>query len=119
VNSIGTGRHIIRALKLSAATVEATVLWKKTQKNKTKWLIGCFMTIALWSLPSIAQGENEVGLVIGGIVTPSQTLSPDANLIGPAATPLPNRDIAFEAGYKYSEPYCLGLGLIPVRLSMF
>ena len=55
--------------------------------------------------PLRSTGKNEVGLVIGGIVTPSQTLSPDANLIGPAATPLPNRDIAFEAGYKYSEPY--------------
>ncbi len=88
-------------------------------EEQTKWLIGCFMTIVLWSLPSVAQEKNEVGLVIGGIVTPSQTLSPDANLIGPAATPLPDRDIAFEAGYKYSEPYCLGPGLIPVRLSMF
>jgi hypothetical protein len=119
VNSIGIGRHIMQALKLSAATVEATVLWKKTQKNKTKWLIGCFLTIVLWSLPAVAQEKNEVGLVIGGIVTPSQTLSPDTNLVGPGVTLLPNRDIAFEAGYKYSEPYCLGLGLIPVRLSMF
>ena len=58
----------MQALKLSATTVEATtLLWKKTQKNKTKWLIGCFMTIVLWSLPAVAQEKNEVGLVIGGL----------------------------------------------------
>ena len=105
MNSIGIGRHIMQALKLSAGTVEATVLWKKTQKNKTKWLMGCFMTIVLWSLPSVAQEKNEVGLVIGGIVTPSQTLSPDANLIGPGATPLPSRDITFDSSLTLRAEY--------------
>ncbi len=74
-------------------------------EEQTKWLIGCFMTIVLWSLPSVAQEKNEVGLVICGIVTPSQTLSPDANLIGPAATPLPNRDITFDSSLTLGAEY--------------
>jgi len=105
VNSIRVGRRFMQALvKLFVTSSQFTVLREKAQKNKIKWFIGCFMTAAL-SLPALAQGKNEVGLVIGGIVTPSQTLSPGASLIGPGGTVLPNRDISLDSSLTLGAEY--------------
>ena len=94
----------MQALKLFVTSSQFTVLREKAQKNKIKWFIGCFMTATL-SLPALAQGKNEVGLVIGGIVTPSQTLSPGASLIGPGGTALPNRDISLDSSLTLGAEY--------------
>jgi len=56
---------------------------RKARENKTKLLVGLLMAVIFWSVPTLAQEKNELGLVIGGIVTPSQTLSPGANLVIP------------------------------------
>jgi hypothetical protein len=53
----------------------------------------------------LAQEKNEVGLVIGGIVTPSQTLSPGASLVGPGGTVLPNRDLSFNSSLVLGAEY--------------
>jgi len=71
-------------------------------------LIGLFMVVAFWSVPALAHEKNEVGLVIGGIVTPSQTLSPGASLIGPSGTVLPNRDITFDPSLTLGAEYDRG-----------
>jgi len=92
VKPIRVGPHITQAVKLFV-------------KNKTKWLVGFFMTAALWSLPALAQDKNEVGLVIGGIVTPSQTLSPGASLIAPGGTVLPTRDITLDSSLTLGAEY--------------
>ena len=105
VNSIRVGRRFMQALKLFVTSSQFTVLREKAQKNKIKWFIGCFMTATLWSLPALAQGKNEVGLVIGGIVTPSQALSPGANPIGPGGTVLPNRDITLDSSLTLGAEY--------------
>ena len=94
----------MQVLKLFVTSSQFTVLREKAQKNKIKWFIGCFMTATL-SLPALAQGKNEVGLVIGGIVTPSQTLSPGASLIGPGGTVLPNRDISLDSSLTLGAEY--------------
>jgi hypothetical protein len=59
-------------------------------------LIG-LVALSFSCLPASAQEKNEVGLVIGGVVTPSQTLSPGASLIGPTGSVLPTRSIAFDS----------------------
>ncbi len=104
MNSIRVGRRFMQVLKLFVTSSQFTVLREKAQKNKIKWFIGCFMTATL-SLPALAQGKNEVGLVIGGIVTPSQTLSPGASLIGPGGTVLPNRDISLDSSLTLGAEY--------------
>jgi len=104
VNSIRVGRRFMQVLKLFVTSSQFTVLREKAQKNKIKWFIGCFMTATL-SLPALAQGKNEVGLVIGGTVTPSQTLSPGASLIGPGGTVLPNRDISLDSSLTLGAEY--------------
>ena len=81
------------------------------QKNKIKSLMGLFILVALWSVPSVAQERNEVGLVIGGIVTPGQTLSPGASLTGPGGTVLPNRELSLDSsltlGAEYDHAFAL------------
>ena len=69
-----------------------------------KWT-GLFMALSFWCRPALAQGKNEVGLVIGGIVTPSQTLASGASLIGPGGTVLPNRDITFDSALTLGAEY--------------
>ena len=81
-------------------------------KNRcAKLLIGLAVGISSWSLPALAQEKNEVGLVIGGIVIPSQTLSRGANLIGPGGTVLPNRDITFDSSLTLGAEYDRGFVL--------
>lgn len=40
---------------------------RKARENKTKLLVGLLMTVIFWSVPTLAQEKNELGLVIGGI----------------------------------------------------
>ena len=63
------------------------------------------MTVAFLAVPALAQEKNEVGLVIGGIVTPSQPLSPGARLIGPSGTVLPNRDLSVDSSLTLGAEY--------------
>jgi hypothetical protein len=69
-----------------------------------KWT-ALFIALSSWCLPALAQEKNEVGLVIGGIVTPSQALAPGASLIGPGGTVLPNRDITFNSALTLGAEY--------------
>src|SRR6266481_1779407 len=96
VNSIPVGQPIMQALKLFVTASDGAASPEKAQKSKIKWLFGLIMAIAFVSVPALAQEKNEVGLVIGGIVTPSQSLPPGASLIGPGGAVLPNRDISFD-----------------------
>jgi len=104
VNSI-LGEAIMQALKLFVTASDGAVSPEKAQKNELKWLIGLIMAVAFLSVPALAQEKNEVGLVIGGIVTPSQTLSPGVSLIGPGGTVLPNRDITFDSSLTLGAEY--------------
>jgi hypothetical protein len=105
VNSIRVGRPILQALKLLVTASGIAVSLEKTQKNKIKLLVGLCTAAAFWSVPALGQGKNEVGLVIGGIVTPGQTLSPGASLIGPGGTVLPNRDITLNLSLTLGAEY--------------
>src|SRR5258708_14323714 len=105
VKSIRVGRLNTQALGLFLAALEVGVSTAKAQKNKIKLLLGLAATISFWSLPTLAQEKNEVGLVIGGIVTPSQTLSPGASLIGPGGAVIPNRGITFHSSLTFGAEY--------------
>ena len=73
-----------------------------------KIFVRLFIALAIWSLPALAQedhGKNEVGLVIGGTVTPSQTLAPGASLIGPGGTGLSSRNLAFDPSLSLGAEY--------------
>ena len=94
MNPIRFGQLTIQVSGLFVAASHVGVSPAKAQKNKVKSLVGLFVAVTLWSVPALAQERNEVGLVIGGIVTPSQTLSPGASVIGSGGAVLPNRDIA-------------------------
>jgi hypothetical protein len=84
----------------------------KSKFASVLFTLTCILVFGLTAKADI-RGQIRVTLPFEFVVD-GETLPP-----GPGVTLLPNRDIAFEAGYKYSEPYCLRLGLIPVRLSMF
>ena len=79
-----------------------------------KLFVRALITVAFCSLPASAQEtpvKNEVGLVIGGTVTPSQTSSRGTSLIGPSGTALPNRDITFDSSLTLGAEYDRRLGL--------
>ena len=78
---------------------------RKARENKAKLLVALLMAVIFWSVPTFAQERNEVGLLIGGIVTPSQTLSPGANLVSPSGTPLPNSNITFNSALTLGADY--------------
>lgn len=69
------------------------------------------MALSFWCLPSLAQEKNEVGLVIGGVVTPSQTLSPGASIIGPTGSVLPTRSITLDSSLTLGAEYDRHLAL--------
>jgi hypothetical protein len=92
------------------------LLKEKLQVNsmrarRLRTLSGLFIALSFWCRPALAQGKNEVGLVIGGIVTPSQTLSPGGSLIGPGGTVLPDRAIRFDSSLTLGAEYDRGLVL--------
>jgi len=105
VNFMRVGRSIAQAMSRFVTAPGVAVSPEKAQKNKIKAFIGLIMAVAFWSVPALAQEKNEVGLVIGGIVTPSQTLSPGPSLIGPGGTVLPNRDITFDSSLTLGAEY--------------
>lgn len=78
---------------------------KPIRSRRLLKLTGLFMALSSWCLPALAQEKNEVGLVIGGIVTPSQTLAPGASLIGPSGVVLPNRNITFDSSLTLGAEY--------------
>src|SRR5258708_19870212 len=105
VNSIRIGRLTVAALNLFAPVLEVAALPAKAQKSKIKFLIGLGLAISFCYLPALAQERNEVGLQIGGIVTPSQTLAPGVSLIGPGGTTLPTRDLTFNSSLTLAPTY--------------
>jgi hypothetical protein len=105
MNPTRFGQLTIQVLDLFLTASDVGVSPAKAQKNKIKSLAGLFMAVALWSVPVLAQERNEVGLVIGGIVTPSQTLSSVASLIGPGRAVLPNRDVTFDSSLTLGAEY--------------
>jgi len=108
MNSILVGQPIMQALKLFVTASDGAASPEKAQKNEIKWLIGLIMAVAFVSAPVLAQEKNEVGLVIGGIVTPSQSLSSGASLIGPGGALLSNRDISFDPSLTLGAEYDRG-----------
>jgi hypothetical protein len=105
VNSIRFERRVMPVLKLFGASSRTRVSREKARKNTIKVLIGLGFAFAFWSIPALAQEKNEVGLVIGGIVTPAQTLSSGTSLIGSGGAVLPDRDIAFNASLTLGADY--------------
>ena len=101
----------MQALKLFVTPSDGAVSPERAQKSKIKWLFGLIMAVVFVSVPAMAQEKNEVGLVIGGIVTPSQSLSPGASLIGPSGAVLPNRDISFDPSLTLGAEYDRTLAL--------
>lgn len=94
-------RPVMQALEIGVSAARA-------QKNKIKSLIGLFIAVALWSAPALAQERqerNEVGLQIGGIVTPSQGVTQGASLIGPGGTTLPSQDLQFNSSLTLGADY--------------
>ena len=78
---------------------------EKARENKTRFVVGLLMAVVFWSVPTLAHEKNEVGLVIGGIVTPSQTVAPGATLVSPGGTGLPNSDITFNSSLTLGADY--------------
>jgi hypothetical protein len=111
VNFTRVGQPVVQALKRFVTASGVAVSPEKAQKNKIKSLFALFLTVGFWSVPALAQGKNEVGLVIGGIVGPGQTLSPGTSFTRPGGTVLPDRDITFNPsltlGAEYDRTFAL------------
>jgi hypothetical protein len=105
VNFMRVGRSIVQALSRFVTAPGVAVSPEKAQKNNVKSLIALFLAVGFWSVPALAQAKNEVGLVIGGIVGPGQTLSPGTSFTGPGGTVLPNRDITFNPSVTLGAEY--------------
>jgi hypothetical protein len=106
VNTMNVKQRILELFKQSAAP-GVPISLRKACEDKTKLFVGLLMAVIFWSVPTLAQEKNELGLVIGGIVTLSQTLSPGANLVIPAGT-LPNSNITFNSwGVRKTKAYWL------------
>ena len=105
VNFMRVGRSIVQALSRFVTAPGVAVSPEKAQKNNVKSLIALFLAVGFWSVPALAQAKNEVGLVIGGIVGPGQTLSPGTSFTGPGGTVLPNRDITFNPSLTLGAEY--------------
>lgn len=99
------GRSIMQALNCFVTASGVAVSPEKAQKNNMGSLIALFLAVVFWSVPALAQGKNEVGLVIGGIVAPGQTLSPGTSFTGPGGTVLPNRDITLNPSLTLGAEY--------------
>src|SRR5260370_12893740 len=76
-----------------------------TKGRHMKLLIGLVVGLVFWSIPAIAQEKNDVGLVIGGTIVPSQSLTPGVSLIGPNGNVLPTRDLNFDASLALGAEY--------------
>jgi hypothetical protein len=103
VKTMNVKQQTSELFKQSAAP-GVPVSLRKARENKTKLLVGLLVAVIFWSAPTFAQERNEVGLVIGGIVSPSQTVSPGANLAVPSGT-LPNLNITFNSALTLGADY--------------
>jgi hypothetical protein len=103
VKTMNVKQQTSELFKQSAAP-GVPVSLRKARENKTKLLVGLLVAVIFWSVPTLAQEKNEVGLVIGGIVTPGQTVSPGANLVVPSGT-LPNLNITFNSALTLGADY--------------
>lgn len=70
-----------------------------------KAFFGLLIAIAVFCLPASAQKKNEVGLVMGATLTPSQTLAPGVSLVGPDGNLLPDRALDFDASLAMGVEY--------------
>jgi hypothetical protein len=73
-----------------------------------KIFVRLLIALAFWSLPALAQedhGKNEVGLVIGATVTPSQTLAPGPSLIGSGGIVVSSRNLGFNPSLSLGAEY--------------
>jgi hypothetical protein len=95
---------LLERLKPTRAS-EVAVPPEKAFESKIKLLVGILVALVFWSVPSLAQEKNEVGLLIGAIVTPGQALSPAAVPAGPGGTVFPNSDIAFDPSLTLGAEY--------------
>lgn len=87
---------------------------KQIRIERLLTLSGLFVALAFCCFPALAQekpDKNEVGLVIGGIVTPSQTLASGATLVGPGGTVLPNNTIPIDSSLTLGAEYDRGVVL--------
>src|SRR5258707_6432459 len=101
-------RPVMQDLELFHTGVKIGISAAEAREKKIKSLIGLFIAVALWSAPAFAQERqerNEVGLQIGGIVTPSQGLARGASLIGPGGTTLPTQDLPFNSSLTLGAEY--------------
>ena len=70
-----------------------------------KILVGLCIALFCFSNPAAAQEKNDVGLVIGATVTPSQSLAPGVSLIGANGSVLPDRGLKFDASLALGAEY--------------
>ena len=108
---ISVGQLIRKVLNLFVLDPIARSAVPNAWKRKCTSLLGMSLVVFLWSVPALAQEKNEVGLVIGGTVTPSQGLSPAASLIAPDGTVLTTRNLAIDSsltlGLEYDHAFVL------------
>ena len=108
---ISVGQLIRKVLNLFVLDPIARSAVPNAWKRKRRSLLGMSLVVFLWSVPALAQEKNEVGLVIGGTVTPSQGLSPAAGLIAPDGTVLTTRNLAIDSsltlGLEYDHAFVL------------
>lgn len=108
MKTIRAGRSVLQALDPFVAGFKIGVAAATAQKNGVKLLIGLALATSVCCLPVLAQERqerNEVGLQIGGIVTPSQGLAQGANLIGPGGTTLPTQDLPIASSLTLGAEY--------------
>ena len=70
-----------------------------------KILVGLCIALFCFSNPAVAQEKNDVGLIIGATVTPSQSLAPGVSLIGSNGNVLPTRDLNFDVSLALGAEY--------------
>jgi hypothetical protein len=108
---ISVGQLIRKVLNLFVLDPIARSAVPNAWKRKCRSLLGMSLVVFLWSVPALAQEKNEVGLEIGGNVTPSQGLSPAASLIAPDGTVLTTRNLAIDSsltlGLEYDHAFVL------------
>jgi hypothetical protein len=70
-----------------------------------KPLVALFIGLVILSIPTSAQGKNEVGLNIGATVTLGQSLTPGVSLIGPSGNVLTSRSLNFDSSLALGAEY--------------
>jgi hypothetical protein len=88
--------------KSSFALYGKTILKRSTQISA---LALTMMAVHPSAMAQDKQDKNEVGLVIGATITPSQTLAPGGSLIGPTGALLPNNQLQFNSSLALGAEY--------------